>query len=116
MDAVKFLKEKNRMTMTCDCGCANCAFSMTNNGQNTGCTEFMNNYSEKAIEIVEKWSAENPVRSYYDVMMEIFPKIDFNEITCIYEFLETEIDTDCKGYDCEECWKAQEYTKPTTTK
>jgi len=110
MDAVKFLKEKNRMTKNCKVWCKDCSLQIKDDDGD--CMLYNKDSSEKAVEIVETWSKENPVRSYYDVMIEVFPKIDFNEITCIDEFLGT--DTDCNGDGCEKCWKAREYTKPTT--
>jgi len=113
MDAIKFLKEKNRMTKDCEISCSReCRLSYENNGFNLGCGEFISSHPETAVEIVETWSKENPVRSYYDVMIEMFPTIDLNHVGCIDHFVGIHIT--CTGGDCADCWKAHEYVKPTT--
>jgi hypothetical protein len=114
MDAVKFLKEKKRMSNDCTITCWVCPLSQSNNDVDASCDMLLRDHPDKAVEIVEKWSEENPVKSCYDVMIEMFPNIDFDNIDCIDRFSGT--DTDCNdGRNCAECWKAQEYIKPTTT-
>lgn len=57
MDAIKYIKEKNRM---CDAvRCLDCPISSTNNGTKLNCDNFVLECTEKAVELVEKWSEEN---------------------------------------------------------
>lgn len=73
MDALTYFKEKRRMTGKCKDYCSECALSYVNTQQNVTCIVFEFDYPEKAIEIVEKWAKENPVRTYKDVFFEKFP-------------------------------------------
>ena len=81
MDAVKYIKEFNRMVQLrengyCKILCNNCPISKAMdeiNGKYDGCTGFMRLYPEKAVEIVEQWAKENPVKTYRDDFFEKFP-------------------------------------------
>ena len=55
-DAIKFLKERERM---CQEGCEKCGLSIDNNGRETLCNDFCSFFPEEAIEVVKKWSKEN---------------------------------------------------------
>lgn len=59
MDAVKFIKEKDRM---CDkyCCCDGCPLENFKKGP-LSCSAAISKEAEKAVSIVEKWSEENPV-------------------------------------------------------
>jgi hypothetical protein len=58
MDAVKYIKEKDRMCKSSLC--RNCPISADNNGEDIHCSEFTLKCTEKTVELVEKWSEENP--------------------------------------------------------
>lgn len=60
MDAVKFLKEYNRMCNSYGHDCGECGIDKMRNGN--GCTSIIHAHPEEAVSIVEKWSAEHPVK------------------------------------------------------
>lgn len=74
MDAVKFLKERKRM---CDkyC-CESCPISIMNNGTYEGCDYLGKNHPEKCVEIVEKWSADHPVKTRQSEFLKMFPNAE----------------------------------------
>jgi hypothetical protein len=55
MDAIEFIKERNRMCKSFDddCDCSNCPAY-----RNNCCNTF--EWQEELVAIVEKWSAEHP--------------------------------------------------------
>ncbi|MBR3360895.1 MAG: hypothetical protein IKG39_06125 [Lachnospiraceae bacterium] len=72
MDAVKFLKERERMCesfKTCD----GCSF-------NHHCSDFMGEYAEEAVRIVEQWSNEHPIMTNLMKFKEVFGKCN-TEVT-----------------------------------
>lgn len=70
MKAVEYLKAKARM---CNALVCNCPLSKRNNEKGLLCESFEKDYPEKAIEIVEKWAKENPVKTYLSVLLEKLP-------------------------------------------
>lgn len=64
MDAVEYLKEKARMIkagggVLCGISCNECPLYDENNGMKVNCEKIESLYPEKAVAIVEKWSAEH---------------------------------------------------------
>lgn len=76
MDAVEYLKEKARMTEYCG-RCNQCGLSGKLNGTESklGCTYFEFGNAEQAVEVVENWAKENPVKTYLSVLLEKFPNV-----------------------------------------
>ena len=80
MDAVKFIKEMGRMCKkhltttvgTFEYECGDCLFLCEIDGScyRGDLTEF----PEEAVEIVEQWSKEHPIKTYKDDFLEKFPK------------------------------------------
>ena len=111
MDAVKYLKERNRMCDSYNNMCDGCGF-----GKVPKCNHTEEDNPEKAVEIVEKWSAEHPMKMRQGEFLKIFPNavmrngviqicprnIDQNSITS----------EKCKELVCSECrkkyWLAEE--------
>lgn len=60
MDAVEFVKGKARMTNACSMNCFDCPLSQNKNDKNVLCGILQRDYPEYTVEIVEKWSKENP--------------------------------------------------------
>lgn len=63
MDAAEFLKEKKRMcTRICGGkdGCVVCELSSCKNGKKCTCKDFIDDFPEEAVAVVEKWSKEHP--------------------------------------------------------
>ena len=78
MDAIEYLKQKKRMTKKkptgcCTLHCSECPLFTRNNGMNYECGELETLYPEKAIEIVEQWAQEHPVKTYAQDFFEKFP-------------------------------------------
>lgn len=72
---VNYLRELKRM---CDIYfCDNCPLSSENNGKDCYCGDFSKTNPETAIEIVQKWSDENPVKTRLDDLLEKYPKYKF---------------------------------------
>lgn len=57
MDAVEFLKEKERM---CEIiSCTQCKLSTFFNEENMRCGDYRREYPEKYVDYIEKWSKKN---------------------------------------------------------
>lgn len=109
MKAIDYLKEKGRMTKDCTIHCADCPFEYDNNGTENNCTNFDSKYPEQAIEIVEKWAKENPVKTYKDVFLEKFPNATMGEDgcpTCCPTSL-FNIEQECPKIPCVKCWNRE---------
>lgn len=72
MDAVTFLKERNRMCKT-NVSCYGCPAHDL--GCSNSCKLAMENWTspEQQIEIVEKWSKEHPRKTRQSVFLERYP-------------------------------------------
>lgn len=68
MDALEFIKERNRMCKSFgdDCDCSNCPAS-----KNVCCYTY--EWQEELVAIVEKWSTEHPRKTRQSVFLEQWP-------------------------------------------
>ena len=73
MDAVEYLKAKNRMTNNCDMNCEDCPLFSLNNGRGIPCREMEIKFPENDVRIVEKWSKEHPLKTYVQDFLDKFP-------------------------------------------
>ena len=73
MDAVEYLKAKNRMTNNCDMNCEDCPLFSLNNGRGIPCREMEIKFPENDVRIVEKWVKEHPLKTYAQDFFEKFP-------------------------------------------
>lgn len=69
MTAKEYLETRARMLKSskrgkCNRDCESCPFEANNNGEELDCGRFEAVHLEKAIEIVQKWGEENPVKTY----------------------------------------------------
>lgn len=104
MYAVEFLKKKRRM---CSGGnCDRCSLRVGNNGTDYGCRTFVEKYPEAAVAVVEKWSAEHPVKTRQSEFMKLFPDVELedNIIKICPCMVDTKIKDKCYSlspcYDC----------------
>ena len=67
MDALEFIRERNRMCQSFGDGCENCPAN-----KDRFCIAF--NVDEEIVPIVEKWSKENPRKTRQDVFLEQYPE------------------------------------------
>ena len=70
MDAVKYLKERIRMCSSLNC--CKCPLCAENNEMRVNCQEAEKNHTEEAVAIVEKWSAEHPVKTRQSEFLKMF--------------------------------------------
>ena len=100
MKAVDYLKEKARMS--------NCPL---NNVENMACVILESKYPEKAVEIVEKWAKENPVKTYLSVLLEKLPNtktsIDGIPVFCVSVLFGGDIYCHKNNIRCVDCWNRE---------
>lgn len=105
MDAVEFIRERNRMCKNF-CWCAECPA----HGVICGTIGEVND-AERLVQIVEEWSAAHPVKTRQSVFLEQWPeaRVDKNGIPCICPANITENQRDEDGEcanpmeNCNEC-------------
>lgn len=105
MDAVKFIKEWKRICNKTDC--VSCPLSVKNNESEMPCNMFMQNFPKKAIELVEKWSAEHPQKTRLKDLFEKYPNVQLEENSGMPKTCAMDLGycKNCpKSMDCEECW------------
>ena len=66
MDALEFIRERNRMCKSFGVCCNNCPAD-----KNTSCDSFA--WKEELVTIVEKWSKENPRKTRQSIFLEQYP-------------------------------------------
>lgn len=117
IDAVEYQKVKRRMAKGCRASsCNECPLSSDNNNENVYCADFEQNYTEKAVAIVERWGKDHPVKTYKSLFLEIFPNVkttrEGHPDFCLKRLCGAKGDDDICSCDitCEECWN-QEYKK-----
>lgn len=69
---VNFIPEKERMCGNFD-DCSGCPLNSTNNSVGAGCEILVTFHSDKAVEIVQKWSDEHQQKTYAEDFFEKFP-------------------------------------------
>ena len=104
MDAVKYLKERERMCNSYNNMCDGCGF-----GKVPKCNRTEEDNPEKAVAIVEKWSAEHPVKTRQSEFLKMFPNAPLRENGSI-AICPLDVDRDVKcsqkqGLRCLDCQK-----------
>ncbi len=112
MEAVEYLKAKARMTNGCKSGCSKCPLYSENNIKNIECISFESEFSELAVEAVEKWAKRHPVKTYLSVLLERFPKASFDSYKvpklCPDSIFENAKFESCNcPKTCRECWNRE---------
>lgn len=101
MDAVKYLKERSRMCDTFGLSCSGCPLG----NSVEDCDDLQRERPEKAVEIVEKWSAENPQKTMLQDFLEKYPNARVDSkgrpVSCPVNL---GYPTDCKSVKCSDCW------------
>lgn len=114
------MKQKERMCnyyediRNTDVSCRNCNMNLRNNGIQETCSSLMDNFPEKAEQIIMDWAKEHPTKTNADKFEEVFgfelDMVEISEVTngCILKCGETKF--------CEECVKynfwSREYKEP----
>lgn len=80
MDAVEFLKGKDRMCRSFNDNCKNkdgnnfcCGMRYEADKSGESCEEYINNHPAKAVEIVEQWAKEHPIKTRQSEFLKLFP-------------------------------------------
>lgn len=73
-----YFAEKKRMTKLtkagiCKIGCTNCPLSSENNDKGIKCVDYEMHYPEEAVKIMQKWSDENPQKTYMNKLLKNYP-------------------------------------------
>lgn len=103
MDAVKYLKERERMCNSYNNMCDGCGF-----GKVPKCNHTEDDNPEKAVEIVEKWSKEHPRKTRQSEILKIIPDATIKNGILITKPCEVneKIKDRYKKYDyCRDCMK-----------
>ena len=101
MDAVKFIKERDRMCKSFDAGCTGCQAS--NACKNELCCAFDQGPTLDAtaqVAIVEEWSAAHPRKTRQSVFIEQYPDAvldGFGVLRICPIYLSAEYRDDCNG-------------------
>lgn len=103
-----YLKERGRMTNSCEIHCDNCPLSRYNNGEKIICIRYETKYRDRAVEIVQQWSDKHPRKTILDDLKEKYPNYKISSIgtpsICPYK-LGYEESAKCPAVDtCAECW------------
>ena len=73
---VNFLKEWRRMCLAEHAKCRDkCPFGICENGEGLSCDVFVRKFPMTAVEIVQAWSDEHPVKTRLDDLLEKYPDV-----------------------------------------
>lgn len=107
-----YFNEKSRMTIrkkngVCEIKCNDCPLNITNNGIGIPCSDFETIYPEQAISIVQRWSDENPPKTYLTDFLEHYSNVQLYDTgipkgICPYHLGLMNKD-DCDN-NCVKCW------------
>lgn len=102
MDAVKYLKEYERMCRSYGHDCNKCGIDKMRNGD--GCTSIINKYPEEAVAIVEKWSEQHPIKTRKSEFLKMFPNAKMESDRFPYSFpCNLDATISCQGRACKQC-------------
>lgn len=108
MDMVSFSEIRNKMTNNCSIDCSTCPFSISNNGKDVECKEFIFNYPKEAIEIAIEWQiSNNTTKTRAQVFFEKFPNAPRGVDNVPSEVCAKKcgLAYECVHRYCYDCWK-----------
>lgn len=73
MDAVKFLKEADRMHNFDGHDCVECEIYKHSSG-NLSCVNWVLSHPDEAVKVVEQWAKEHPKKTRQSEFLKIFPE------------------------------------------
>lgn len=112
MTAIGYLLEKKRMGKAsqdgyCSMSCSACPLGKKNNGTKCECHQLERLNPERAIEIVEGWAKDHPLKTYAQDFFEKFPNapkdVRGKPLTCRWNIY----GGSCRpeyGHNCAVCW------------
>lgn len=106
--AVNFIRESKRMCEYYRHDCDSCPMSIMNNGYDRLCTVVIEQHPDRAIEIVQTWSDEHPVKTRLVDLMEKYPNVEMMDGTPVFYPLRLGYCKDCSKCiargDKKRCW------------
>lgn len=113
MDAVEFLKERERMCKSCEGKCSDCPIGKEKVNHNQYCREYIEKFPIEAVDLVEKWSDGHPRETFLERFQKQHPDAPMSTnglpFPCPYQLgYEPKWKAPCvknKSYDCLSCWK-----------
>lgn len=106
MDAVRFLKEKKRMCDSFNNYCDGC--KIESQSRDIGCGVYIKKYPERAVAVVEEWSAEHPEETKLTYFLKCFPNAMLLEdgvpLRVCPHILGISKDKCNSMRNCKECW------------
>jgi len=90
IDAVTFLKQKNRM---CDLGCKKCPIDREIGDDTIDCVRWIEKYPEKTIKLVEQWAIAHPELITWNQWLHSIYESNSHQSLCFLEWLNTPIPT-----------------------
>lgn len=107
MDAIKFLKEKNRMTKKCSIHCADCPLCSEKNTTGLACGDLQRENPEITVDIVEKWAEEHPQETRPTEFLKHYPNAPMVENgtpkMCVNQLGFKRVGN-CTARNCIRCW------------
>ena len=103
-----FIKEKERLCQYYkDKGCVFCV--LDRNIKGLSCSDFIVQQPKKAIEIVQRWSNEQPPKTFLTDLLEKYPDVPLANngypSICPHHLGYTKEDyIDCGSSTCQQCW------------
>lgn len=104
MDAVKYVKTRFRLCRSKD-SCSECPLQ---DKENCGCIADTIEYVEKAVQIVEQWAKDNPIKTRQSEFLKLFPNAAIDEddgILCIKPCAIDESIGCTNGKGCDDCYR-----------
>lgn len=108
-----YLSERNRMSKVnevgiCKIKCKDCPLGKEHNGKYVSCLVLELKHSETAIAIVQKWSDENPQKTFLTELLKNYPNVTLTESGvpnfCPWCLGLMNIDECRNGLTCIKCW------------
>lgn len=103
MDAVEYVKTKYRLCRSKD-SCFECPLQ---DKENCGCITDTIGYVEKAVQIVEQWAKDHPVKTRQSEFLKLFPNAKiYNDVIWLcpkYIGCDYKPEEDCNEISCFDC-------------
>lgn len=111
MDAVEYVKALRRLCRS-KIKCSECQLL---NKEESCCITDIGEYAEKAVQIVEQWAKDNPIKTRQSEFLRMFPNADFCQgvIDISPCSIEKEMKKCCGDRECDECKRTYWLTEVT---
>lgn len=96
MDAVKFLQERARMCNSFSTDCEGCRVDEAKPVMSE-CYRWMFENPERAVKIVEEWSAAHPRKTRQSVFLEQYPEAEIDDKRGDLMLCPKRVSTDCRN-------------------